>query len=118
MAKMVRTVSDFAAARTVQEDLLERARELGYSAETAFAIRLAFEEAVNNAIRHGNAMDAAKAVRIEYEVTPARVAIAIADEGRGLRPRRPARPHLRREPRKARRTRRHAHAGLYGQGNL
>ncbi|MCY2924884.1 MAG: ATP-binding protein [Planctomycetota bacterium] len=83
---MVRTVSDFAAARTVQEDLLERARELGYSAETAFAIRLAFEEAVNNAIRHGNAMDAAKAVRIEYEVTPARVAIAIADEGRGFDP--------------------------------
>ena len=86
MAKMVRTVSDFAAARTVQEDLLELARELGYSAETAFAIRLAFEEAVNNAIRHGNAMDAAKAVRIEYEVTPARVAIAIADEGRGFDP--------------------------------
>lgn len=86
MTKMVRTVSDFASARTVQAELLELAGRLGYSAETAFAIRLAFEEAVNNAIRHGNAMDVTKSVRIEYEVTPARAVIAIADEGKGFNP--------------------------------
>ena len=83
---MVRTVSDFTSARTVQGELLDLACRLGYSQETAFAIRLAFEEAVNNAIRHGNAMDANKGVRIEYEVTPARVVIAIADEGSGFNP--------------------------------
>ncbi len=86
MAKMVRTVSDFDSARTVQAELLDQAMQCGYSQETAFAIRLAFEEATTNAIRHGNAMDASKGVRIEYVVTPRRAVITIADEGRGFDP--------------------------------
>ena len=86
MAKMVRTVSDFASARIVQGDLLDQARSRGYSEEAAFAMRLAFEEAVNNAFRHGNAMAPDKDVRIEYEVTPRRTVISVVDEGPGFDP--------------------------------
>ena len=86
VAKMVRTVTDYASARIVQRELLEQARQRGYSEETAFAIRLAFEEATNNAIRHGNGLDPGKGVRIEYEVTARRATISVADEGTGFNP--------------------------------
>ena len=55
-----------------------------YSQEAAFAIKLALEEGLNNAIRHGNGSDIRKSIQLSYDITGSRVVITIADEGAGF----------------------------------
>jgi len=64
--------------------LLEEIKQKGYSEVAVFAVRLAVEEALNNAMKHGNGLDPAKSARLTYEVTDARIDIRIADEGPGF----------------------------------
>ncbi|MCP4378860.1 MAG: ATP-binding protein, partial [bacterium] len=56
----------------------------GYAEATVFAVRLAVEEALNNAIRHGNAMDPDKTAELSYEVTDEFIDIRVRDEGPGF----------------------------------
>ena len=76
--------SDFNAGRDVQERILQNIERCGYSEESSFAIRIALEEAMVNAIKHGNRLDPAKKVRVESRVTPKRAEITIEDEGPGF----------------------------------
>lgn len=55
-----------------------------YGADTTFAIRIALEEAIVNAIKHGNRLDRSKKVKIEARVSPTRAEIVIEDEGEGF----------------------------------
>ena len=50
------------------------------------SVRLALEEALVNAVTHGNQSDPSKRLRIEYEVGPCELRIRIEDEGRGFDP--------------------------------
>jgi serine/threonine-protein kinase RsbW len=68
----------------VADALLEELQAQGYSEVAVFAVRLAIEEALNNAIRHGNAMDPGKTAELVYEVTDEQVDIRISDEGPGF----------------------------------
>ena len=68
----------------VADALLGELKDKGYSEVTVFAVRLAIEEALNNAIRHGNAMDPDKTAELVYEVTDEHVDIRISDEGPGF----------------------------------
>jgi len=76
--------SDFNAGRDVQERILQDIDRCGYSEEASFAIRIALEEAMVNAIKHGNRLDPAKKVHVECKVTPRRAEITIEDEGPGF----------------------------------
>lgn len=76
--------SDFGAARDVQERILQDVERHGYSDESTFALRIALEEAMVNAIRHGNGLDPSKKVRVESRITPKRAEITIEDEGPGF----------------------------------
>jgi serine/threonine-protein kinase RsbW len=58
----------------------------GYSSQDIFAVRLALEEAVVNAIKHGHQGDTSKAVRVAYQVTPECVQLEVEDQGPGFRP--------------------------------
>ena len=58
----------------------------GYPDRSVFAIRLSIDEAVTNAIRHGNGQDPHKQVVIEYEVGADRVTVRVCDEGPGFAP--------------------------------
>ena len=58
----------------------------GYPSGDVFAVRLALEEAVVNAIKHGHQGDASKVVRVAYRVTPERVQLEVEDEGPGFCP--------------------------------
>ena len=51
-----------------------------------FAIRLALEEALTNAIHHGNNDDASKSIIVDYFVDHDRVMIEVEDEGPGFNP--------------------------------
>jgi serine/threonine-protein kinase RsbW len=76
--------SDFAEGRRVQHRILEEIARHHYGPDSTFAIRLALEEALINAIRHGNKFDPNKVVRVEASITPQAAEITIEDEGPGF----------------------------------
>jgi serine/threonine-protein kinase RsbW len=76
--------SEYGAGRDVQERILRDVEQSGFSTDNAFAIRIALEEAMVNAIKHGNRMDRTKKVHVEARVTPKRAEITIEDEGAGF----------------------------------
>src|SRR5262249_27203083 len=78
--------SDLAEARRIQEEIASALQANSYSEHDIFSIRLALEEALVNAIKHGNQMDPDKRVFVTYCVTPTRFEIKITDEGAGFNP--------------------------------
>jgi serine/threonine-protein kinase RsbW len=58
----------------------------GYGERAIFAVKLALEEAVINAIKHGNQLDDTKKVNIGFSVDDERAVVTIADEGEGFDP--------------------------------
>jgi serine/threonine-protein kinase RsbW len=78
--------SDSAEARRVQEEIERQLKECQYSEREIFSVKLALEEALVNAIKHGNQFDRNKKVRIAYNVEPERFDILITDEGCGFDP--------------------------------
>ncbi len=89
MVGLVRKVviaSKLAEARKAEDALLREVRRCGYSDSVLFAIKLALEEGLNNAIKHGNAYDPDKMVELEFDVTPQQARITITDQGEGFDP--------------------------------
>jgi serine/threonine-protein kinase RsbW len=70
----------------VQEAVLREAEAHGFGRDALFAIHLAVEEAVANAIRHGNCCDCHKQVTIEYWIDDEEARIEVCDEGCGFAP--------------------------------
>jgi serine/threonine-protein kinase RsbW len=78
--------SDLAEVRRVQ-DLVEAVLQANRFGETdQFAVKLAVEEALVNAIKHGNQLDPDKRVRVQYSVADDHFRIRITDEGPGFNP--------------------------------
>jgi serine/threonine-protein kinase RsbW len=82
----VRIPSDHAEARRLQEELEGQLQARRASDQEVFSVRLALEEALVNAIKHGNQMDRAKQVHIAYRFLVDRFEIQITDEGVGFDP--------------------------------
>ena len=78
--------SDPAEARRIQDEIEGLLKANRYSERDIFGIRLALEEALVNAIKHGNQMDRAKKVRIVYRLLPDRFQVQITDDGAGFDP--------------------------------
>jgi serine/threonine-protein kinase RsbW len=58
-----------------------------YPEPSRFAVRLAFEEAVSNAFRHGHRhLPRETPVQVEYRISPDELTIHIADQGPGFDP--------------------------------
>jgi serine/threonine-protein kinase RsbW len=76
--------SDFAACRDVQQAIMAEVERLGYCEAARFAIKLSLEEAVVNAIKHGNQLDGNKKVFIEAEIWPDQARVSVEDQGPGF----------------------------------
>lgn len=75
------------AIDAIQDRVLAAAERRGFSKESVFAIRLAMEEAISNAFRHGHKeLPANTPVTVDYEVTDDSIRIAVEDRGPGFRP--------------------------------
>ena len=85
-ARVVVIPSDPAEARRVQEDIEAALKRHLFEEREIFSIKLALEEALVNAIKHGNQLDRGKQVHITYRVSPERFDVRIADEGPGFDP--------------------------------
>lgn len=66
--------------------ILDTVQRQGYQESDIFAIQLALEEALTNAVKHGNCCDPDKTVTIRFRVTPERAVIIVRDEGPGFEP--------------------------------
>src|SRR5262245_19248558 len=73
-------------AKRVQDQIESQLKNFRFAETEIFSIRLALEEALVNAIKHGNQMDRNKKVQIEYCINFDRFDIHITDEGRGFDP--------------------------------
>jgi serine/threonine-protein kinase RsbW len=78
--------SDPVEGRRVQEEIEQQLRLCHFTEREVFSIRLALEEAIVNAIKHGNQLDRGKRVRISYLVRTDHFEIHITDEGEGFDP--------------------------------
>lgn len=79
-------VSDTLQGRRIQSEIVTAAEACNLDESDQFAIRMAIEEALVNAIKHGNGSDPSKKVCIDYEVSTQEVRIRIEDEGPGFDP--------------------------------
>jgi len=78
--------SDTGAARKFQDDIAQSLQAEQFDERDLFCIKLALEEALVNAIKHGNQMDRAKKVHVAYRIDPDHFEIDIRDEGPGFNP--------------------------------
>ena len=85
-ARDVTIQSDLAAAHQLQCEIEAALSAVAFGERDVFAVKLALEEALVNAIRHGNNLDPTKRVHVRYTVTPERIDIRITDEGQGFNP--------------------------------
>jgi serine/threonine-protein kinase RsbW len=69
------------------EAVLAAMAALDYPAQDVFRLHVALEEAVINAIRHGNKNDPRKWVRLRFQVTRDQVLVEVKDQGEGFDPR-------------------------------
>ncbi len=78
--------NDLRKLKQPEIDIVNALQQHGYDPDTIFAIKLAYEEAVTNAVKHGNCNDPAKTVILRYYVDADRIIIMVRDEGCGFSP--------------------------------
>ena len=69
----------------IQSSVCAQMETLSYSKRDIFCVRLALDETLTNAIRHGHDMDPSKEVRISFLVADQHVWIQVEDQGKGFR---------------------------------
>jgi serine/threonine-protein kinase RsbW len=74
------------AGKPFVNDLLRELSRHGWSDQDIFGVHLAVEEALVNAIKHGNQLDQNKEVRVCCQLFPERLWLAITAEGSGFAP--------------------------------
>ncbi|WP_164100990.1 ATP-binding protein [Candidatus Laterigemmans baculatus] len=78
--------SETAIGSELVSGLLAAMQEYAWPAAELFHVQLAYEEAIVNAIRHGNEFAADKTVQVRLSCTADEVRIEIADMGPGFDP--------------------------------
>ena len=58
----------------------------GHAERDIFCVRLALEEALVNALKHGHGYDPAKEVRVRFRVTADEAVVEVEDQGEGFDP--------------------------------
>jgi serine/threonine-protein kinase RsbW len=76
--------SDLDLGHAAIEELMLALGAASWEGSDLFRIQMAIEEAVVNAIEHGNKRDSSKSIHLDFEVTPDKVVLDIADEGAGF----------------------------------
>src|SRR5271170_2479927 len=71
--------SDYPPKRELQREIHQAIEAHGYDHDMAFGIKLALEEALTNAIKHGNKLDSSKKVKVTARISPERVEMIVED---------------------------------------
>lgn len=78
--------SDTSIGSALVNELLDVMMQREWPSSDLFRTQLAYEEAIVNAIRHGNGCDTDKTVTVEMSCDDDRATIRITDEGEGFDP--------------------------------
>jgi len=78
--------SDTSVGSALVNELVDAMTERDWPTADLFRTQLAYEEAIVNAIRHGNRCDPEKTVTVEMRCDTEQVWIRICDQGRGFDP--------------------------------
>lgn len=78
--------SNTEAGAELMHELLTHLEQCEWVQPNIFGINLAIEEALVNAIKHGNHEDAAKQVHVEFRLNDEHFFARIVDEGQGFEP--------------------------------
>ena len=78
--------TELAEVRRVQSEIKDALQANGFGERDMFHVELAMEEALVNAMKHGNQLDADKRVYLQYAITPEQFDVRIEDEGVGFNP--------------------------------
>jgi len=78
--------SEKGAGQPIINKILDQLKQNQWEESDIFAIHLCLEEALVNAIRHGNGYDSAKSVQVVSQISVNRCRIEITDEGEGFDP--------------------------------
>lgn len=78
--------SDLKETEIPKQAVLQELIKYHYGDSGVFAVKLALEEALCNALKHGNQCDVNKKITIRYAVTSECVTIIVRDEGEGFVP--------------------------------
>jgi serine/threonine-protein kinase RsbW len=76
--------TDAAACKQVLDELLSRLQAADWPTHDVFGIHLALEEALMNAIKHGNRYDLSKRIQVACALADDCIRIEVADEGAGF----------------------------------
>ncbi len=68
------------------KEILHQLEKHDWPEHDVFGVHLAFEEALVNAIKHGNRFDPSKKVYVRCRISTAAIQIEITDEGEGFDP--------------------------------
>jgi serine/threonine-protein kinase RsbW len=86
LSHVVVIASDPVEAERVQAAIERDLQSYDFAEREIFGIRLALEEALVNAIKHGNQMDRTKKIHVSYRISADVFEIRITDEGEGFDP--------------------------------
>jgi serine/threonine-protein kinase RsbW len=78
--------SDLCEAVAPKQRILTELERCQFSDEDIFGIKLALEEALTNAVKHGNGNDPTKKVTLKFAITQQKAVIIVGDEGAGFLP--------------------------------
>jgi serine/threonine-protein kinase RsbW len=78
--------SDTEAGAQLMTELMARLEQCEWIQEHLFGVNLAVEEALVNAIKHGNQEEPSKQVHVEFRLNDEGFFVRIADEGEGFDP--------------------------------
>ncbi len=78
--------STLTAYHEPMEEMISVLQDFGWNNQDVFAVRMALEESLSNAVRHGNKHDPNKLVYVDCELSPKRFFVKIRDEGPGYDP--------------------------------
>lgn len=78
--------SSLPIAHKVLETFLQALRDAGWEGRDYFHVQMASEEALVNAVTHGNKESTEKQVEIEFRISPDEVNMRFKDEGAGFNP--------------------------------
>ena len=76
--------SDPSELLRVEETIVPALEERGYGQRALFGVKLALEEAVINAMLHGNKMDKTKDVIVRFKIDDDKLLVEVQDEGEGF----------------------------------
>ena len=79
--------SKLKACEMIARRIVAESQAKGYNETDRFAVHLALDEALSNAVRHGNRGDEAKTITVDCSVGDDAIRLSVTDEGHGFDPR-------------------------------